>query len=1586
MKTNARVAVVLCGLLVLATAGFYRGRVSGATVYGTPETISFTKKNREAQLGSGENPFTILEIVPDASMAAVGYLIPGCEPVKQLETDTTGAMTQYKTIFAGVDGIASVTDEDMIVFRGDFPENLGFDGDTIASLTQTNTGDYFKQYGYFEHVEQGTYKYDAGSGQFLSVAADDPAEQITYQWVPLQNNEGGVLTDLVEDLASHLPENHSDVVIEETQIGTAADVVGSRYYVERCEDTYVCYSRSHITHSDTLVKTLFPGNSTEEGFVSQVITVTPEQLSGDNVEDGIIQEADMIVIHDSAVAQPINNQAALPNPPMSPVTFQADNDLSAECYEAIIRRQASGHPAMMWLDESAMDECVTNPSHTRPRYEIEKLYTIMNKYGAKYFYNVYCPDENGQRELDPDENGGQAFEYTGHTTGLHRGEFSYVLNWGGEDDFLSHAWDGATLSEMEHFYEDSQGGDYKKSLRILELQPISQYIYGNSGWKQYYLSLFPWFVGDSLRIEDDIEVTTMATYEFNGKIEDLNATYDLIIIGGSQDDTNGLHGYNDPDLGNVAYATVGDLVSTDHDYAYFIDLDFFAFNGNIGGGWGDFYRKNRLHWIADTLDAWGSIEGKDYNFLASENGSDISQCKIRYSATDITSKKYQELLDFSQKNPIVVDDKLYAADGTKVNKEFVDESSFIYNIATLGLGTGHKAQQVQKYSNVVAGGTEEFTQCLKYRTCEMEFLEDGTNTGENGQPVAYVVSDTTEKTVSWKGGTEVITDVIAGTKSNNQRDENGNPVLRYHFILHGQAGEQYRVRLYIDSNGNGAFDEEEGVEENLIISSEQGGTIANGNLVDGETYTVTRALPQTESGMLPWKLVVYGKENESHRDNALGYTRIMSGGQKDTIKVLQMDLSADMSDKTPSIRLDDTTSEVGAKLAAYLEEVEDYDVVIEYRSNEWFRNNYTGSSEKEAKWATDLQTYDMLVLGFDKDPVVPSFTNDEVFIDGFKKFVAAGKSVIMTHDLIQDKSFSTTPEWNISAENSAYLRNLGGQMEMYQWNDAKMSSYCEVYSRGKKVSLLPENVSMGYMHSRWLGIGTWNVSRSMTEEDYMYKVPGSNENICNLMDNSIRTMIFSSRLGNKIDRNIVSPANGNAAVDSSKLDWIDSCSTTTIKLANAGQITTYPYQLGDTLEVGETHAQNFRLNLETEEVGNLDFAVEGSYEDWDKVPHQETGYTEKVNTGAIVYLEDDKKAYGHVEIRDNNKNVPSSYRTFGINIADKNGNQISWWTNPFTVDSAGNITKNAQMDGMEKGKSYTYYFGSLGEQSTNIHNLFKSDYWEDAIFGKMVVTPKDDCVEIEYEFDVAEMVRWNNKYGGCNVDADNVVSVSANYSSLCANESEVYASGKTEQYVQRALSKAADAVVWYNLSNDSNDATNIYAAKDGDSANNYYLYTKGNVTYTGLGHSGTMTNDEIKLFVNTLISSYRSQAAAPFIKVVNEDAIHNGNVSTLYVQDRGEDSRDVTVQFLIGDDSIDTTSGKTYRLVITDEKGNTVLDTASPQKDEIVNLSVRAAEVKESAKTYTATLTSTYKSEGQTLTSESTTTVRVMFMPLFGLN
>lgn len=86
------------------------------------------------------------------------------------------------------------------------------------------------------------------------------------------------------------------------------------------------------------------------------------------------------------------------------------------------------------------------------------------------------------------------------------------------------------------------------------------------------------------------------------------------------------------------------------------------------------------------------------------------------------------------------------------------------------------------------------------------------------------------------------------------------------------------------------------------------------------------------------------------------------------------------------------------------------------------------------------------------------------------------------------------------------------------------------------------------------------------------------------------------------------------------------------------------------------------------------------------------------------------------------------------------------------------------------------------------------------------------------------------------------------------------------------LDGESDTVVWYALGeNDGNDAgSNLYSDTKGGSlnpANGYYIYNKGNVTYTGAGHSSLSSapNEEKMLFVNTLLAAYERTNQLPSV-------------------------------------------------------------------------------------------------------------------------
>ena len=75
------------------------------------------------------------------------------------------------------------------------------------------------------------------------------------------------------------------------------------------------------------------------------------------------------------------------------------------------------------------------------------------------------------------------------------------------------------------------------------------------------------------------------------------------------------------------------------------------------------------------------------------------------------------------------------------------------------------------------------------------------------------------------------------------------------------------------------------------------------------------------------------------------------------------------------------------------------------------------------------------------------------------------------------------------------------------------------------------------------------------------------------------------------------------------------------------------------------------------------------------------------------------------------------------------------------------------------------------------------------------------------------------------------------------------------QYYQLNMN-AEDIVVWYCLGGST------YNDEKNDATNAYYIYNRGNITYSGAGHSSTLSNDEAKLFVNTMIAAYRAGNSA----------------------------------------------------------------------------------------------------------------------------
>nr|WP_244966366.1 DUF5057 domain-containing protein [Saccharibacillus endophyticus] len=88
-------------------------------------------------------------------------------------------------------------------------------------------------------------------------------------------------------------------------------------------------------------------------------------------------------------------------------------------------------------------------------------------------------------------------------------------------------------------------------------------------------------------------------------------------------------------------------------------------------------------------------------------------------------------------------------------------------------------------------------------------------------------------------------------------------------------------------------------------------------------------------------------------------------------------------------------------------------------------------------------------------------------------------------------------------------------------------------------------------------------------------------------------------------------------------------------------------------------------------------------------------------------------------------------------------------------------------------------------------------------------------------------------------------------------------------------------VPWYNIVSESNDNA-AYKRDSDDSYDHYYTYSKGNVTYSGTGHTNTRFPEwEQKLFVNTMFRAFIGSNHAPSVTVISPTAAETTKPSYL---------------------------------------------------------------------------------------------------------
>ncbi|MGN0485208.1 MAG: DUF5057 domain-containing protein [Lachnospiraceae bacterium] len=1361
MRKKRWIGIVSCVVAVTAVAAvaaavFWKGKTKTYATAGNQvvtDLAQYTEKTSRDpdDLGSEENPFTILEIVPATYMGEIGYMIPGCEPVDlnkalkytatygEIESQFMNGRTQDEQILSMykqperrvfADQIPDTTDSRIFFDRKNLQE---VDYGHLPAHYTEEPDEYNTNYNCYtlkkEKLRQDGYytKVEHGSGKFV-LKVDG---QVMQEIPTTEEIEGKTCTFEYQDGGDYIWTQ------EESDTPHETDYTQEQVWTFREEE--ICYKITEVSvkNNDRMIPQVYQKQSEE--WTSRVITVQPDMLQNNPEKmKKIINEADLIYIHgdhsgsslvslwnlghqDDPTQIVTQTDGGLMMNGQKVATKFEENDMDWDTVTEIFKRMAGMNPCGIVLDETSMSYGLNT----------NKLYYCLLQYAPRVFYETFKDRitkvsttlstsgntgqfQKSETELIAGEWGQETFHVSDYSAmqikWLKTGNYEIwnkVFAFNGDEaiwqKFLNkvipeyhNVQNGGQNTEAFDYFQEKNGGEAndrpekisaneaieyilrnkntanrKRHLKILEIEPCSTFVYGNDKdypeWRAYYRSLFTWLDGSGpdgildteddgpINWEKDIEVRTMASYEFVGNLDDLNSEYDMIIFGPTRDASNGKNGVNDQSVKEYYYTSSGDAVAP---------------NSNT-----------------------------------------------TYTGNDITQKKLYELESFLEAGkPIVVDNLYFHFTNSKTVSVDTSKIQAGSNVARLFAYYSGQNLQNSFQDNLVSNGiyisTSRLEKALMEESCRLEFIANDNSTEEDltnmteadynetfGRPQDYQYTDTTT-TVNNVEVSNTIDGATIPYVDDNDR------VLMYRFKIHGPEGTKYHVRLYGDFNSNGIYigsmKEQVELAKNNATTSEENEQIASDfdDLIceANEVYTIERKLGKNYKGILPWKLEVNrvnadGTDNKHIRSSEIGYAAVKSTGGKIQIKVLQMNLCKTM-DYEPeagvrgTINFADKTSIAGRLFEQYTSTLPDHDIQLTFMKNVDWKNTY-GDTEDEttnaqhlAAWEKYLAQYDMIVMGYQD---VAMYTDSTIFHTALKNFLASGKSIIVSHDMIKDNQF------NGERERSVYegeLRDICGQRKRNY--DATTKSLIPVEGEDG------DNATQLFRRNYIEGAGM-HADRSDVNGQAPPAVDRSGE---------------KAGLGNYITRYV--------------------------GIANQSQLTEYPYAIPDVIATSTTHGQNFQLDLEQREKGD-----------------------------------------------------------------------VSVWFN--LTDSCS-----------------SRYYDQLSADG----------------------------------FDLADGVT------------------------------------------------------------PTNDNHYIYSSREADSANNFYIYNAGNVTYTGVGHQNDMTPDEVRLFINTMIAAYRTTPDDPTIDITNKDVIETGEDSyTMYINmdDQVVDAASLAlpVNLKVRDTSI--VPGKTYTMQIYEE-------------------------------------------------------------------
>ena len=1164
-------------------------------------------------LGTKENPFFILEVVPYEEYATFGYHISGCEPVDpKTNYGHSKAMDLTNTLKTAKatpqrNGISPAH------FFEDEPESKpdAYDNDKVPIKDGGSINQSYE--GYYEMVEdgQGTFIQDDSGRISKGTDADKEKRNIIWHTVCTTEKQAKFADKTFTDASD------SYEILKN---------VGDRIYTKRVstneDQAYVTYGYYYYQNNDDFIKySLLQKKAGEEidqdevdNYCVIIKTITPKELNGnpewaDYADLYFVSRSDYQGGTTAEIWKKYNRLNHTSNTTTYTNSFantdsDKNRDISWEVAEKIFNKvTADKNYAGMIMGSSVYSvdsyEGSTKSETDMQLYDwnLKKIYNeVDNKYatvssGTKSNANMF---KLSLMLLSMDTDLFKDLYMNKDNPLIKNGEF--LLRDGDDRTY----WSKTTFLLMD-------------STDVENLRKPYQYWISDESWEKYGIavelsSYRVWVKGHFYSFNDDNSITfdyTQTASKPDSKFTDyqdyLDKFYDKKDSGGKPSDAvryilGDRNKYEKRIKGELNILDIEPCYDSKNGYSLqesYIRMMIPKFRGTINithmttaqfiGSAEDLNSTYNMIFMGLDQGAYNTkaatIDGK--NGIYTYWNDPEMKGKIYFHTGDkMTGANYTEYVTsrsveflYSQKsNSNVSGQELRFAgnDITTIKKaELEDFLKAGYPIVAVPYLYDTDSIRIDQHSNICrfiqsnrSSGTEKNTTLLK-------------TSDTNG--IYSVVKESRAKVEFTKLPEKYNGDTGSGTKVTNpnylSRDSRSQrSLMTFGFKVDDKANKTYSCRIYLDQNQDGKFADDESYYTGKKFKAN-----------DGE-QTVQIKLSKLYYGLIQWKIEVYEVKADAN-DRSVRFVKTgcsaaknMAGNGKKEINVLQImpELDGDYSGK-----LDLSSNQMFKK---YYSDLEDYSISITPIKLDDFEKKFIDkpfTSYDYSKTLTDADydniskelssdqqglynNYQMYIIGFGDMYDGKDLDNTYGMVDFLKFYIASGKSVLFTHDLT---SFHNQKAGDYGYSANTLLRDVMG-MNRYKAisknvpDKQKLINYQSKRSYDTVTDIngneLEQKHGFTYYALKRLG---WTSDQQNYNKDqtvpYQYMITSSETGkpICDIDEIVARTGFINT---NDL--------------------------TTKVEQSNQGQITEYPYKIDESFTISPTHGQYYQLDMEDPEV------------------------------------------------------------------------------------------------------------------------------------------------------------------------------------------------------------------------------------------------------------------------------------------------------------------------------------------------------------------------------------------------------------------